>query len=285
MERGGPGGARAAPLVTLLTDFGLDDAYVGVVKGVILGINPAARLVDLSHAVPPQDVRTGAFLLMVAVDYFPPGTVHLAVVDPGVGTARRAIAVEAGGACFVAPDNGLLSWALLHLGRTGRADVRVAGEALLLGAGARAVQLADPRWWRQPVSPTFHARDLFGPVAAHLSRGVPLAELGTPLDRLALLPFPEPERRPDGTLRGEVVHVDRFGNLITNLAGPLVPADAVVAVGGRRIVGLVPTFGAGRGLVALVGSSGLVEIGLVNGSAASALGVRPGAEVIVAPRR
>src|SRR5262249_20068524 len=179
---GGPSG-----VVTLLTDFGLDDAYVGTLKGVVLGINPRARLVDLAHTVPPQDVRRGALLLEAAWRFFPRGTVHLAVVDPGVGTARRPIVVQASGHYFVGPDNGLLGFCF---------DL----------PDARGVVLANPRFQRRPVSPTFHGRDVFAPAAAHCSRGTRLAALGPPLRSPVRLPRSTP-RRPGARVEGEVPSV------------------------------------------------------------------------------
>src|SRR2546428_316106 len=158
-RRGVPPSGPPSGIVTLLTDFGLDDAYVGVVKGAILGIHPAVRLVDLTHGVPPQDVRHGAVVLTDAYQVFPPGTVHLAVVDPGVGTRRRALALRADGHYFVGPDNGLLGFCATLPGMT-------------------AVALENPRYHRQPTSRTFHARDVFAPAAAHLARGLPLGRLG-----------------------------------------------------------------------------------------------------------
>jgi hypothetical protein len=255
---------RPSGVVTLLTDFGLDDAYVGTLKGVILAINPRARLVDLCHDVPPQDVRRAALLLEQAWRFFPPGTVHLAVVDPGVGTARRAIAVEAGGHRFVGPDNGLLGFCF----------------AL---PGARAVELTVRRFHRRPVSRTFHARDVFGPVAAHASRGVPLRAFGPAIGDPVRLPWPRPRRRA-GRVEGTVVLVDRFGNVLTNLTArdlPGRPARCVVAVGRARIRGLSTTYAdRPRGaLGALVDSSGRVEVFVRESSARARLGVGPGARV------
>jgi S-adenosylmethionine hydrolase len=255
---------RPSGVVTLLTDFGLEDAYVGVVKGVLLGINPRARLVDLTHAVPAQDVRRAALLLEGAWQFFPPGSVHLAVVDPGVGSVRRPIAVAAGGHYFVGPDNGLLGFCF---------DL----------PGARGVVLAAPRFHRHPVSRTFHGRDVFAPVAAHCSRGVPLAALGPPLRDPMRLPSALPRRR-GRRIDGEVLLVDRFGNLLTNLgaadlSGP--KARGVLRVGGARLQGLVATYAERpRGaLGAVIDGSGRVEVFERDGSARRRLGIGPGAPV------
>jgi S-adenosylmethionine hydrolase len=182
------------PVITLLTDFGLADPYVGQMKGVIAGICSAATVVDLTHAVPRQDVRTGAFYLERSFRFFPKGTVHVAVVDPGVGTSRRALVVAADGHFFVGPDNGVLS---------------------LAARRGRAVSITQQRYFASHVSHTFHGRDVFAPVAAHLARGVPIQRFGPAQKRILLLDWPEP-RRTKRALVGEIVSVDRFGNLITN---------------------------------------------------------------------
>lgn len=264
MRRRGPrpGGPRG--VITLLTDFGLDDAYVGIVKGVLLGINPRVRLVDLTHAIPPQDVRRAALLLEAAWRFFPRGTVHLAVVDPGVGSARRPIAVEAGGHYFVGPDNGLLGFCF---------DL----------PGARGVALTATRYHRRPVSRTFHGRDIFAPVAAHVSRGVGLTALGRPIGRPTRLSAPPPRRRA-GRVDGEVLLADRFGNLLTNLEGRALPGPAargVLRIGGARVRGLVGTYAERprHALGAAIDSSGRVEVFVREGSARRRLGIGPGALV------
>jgi len=202
---------RPAPLIALLTDFGLIDPYIGILKGVILGLAPGVALVDLTHDIPPQDIETGAWQLHTAWRFMPPGSVFLCVVDPGVGSARRPVAVRAGGYSFVAPDNGLLSY--------------VYAEA----APERAVILDNPRFHRPQVSQTFHGRDIFAPCAAQLALGVPLAELGSALDPadLVRLDIPQPKWEGD-TLVGRVTHVDYYGNLITDITGALA-ADALTA--------------------------------------------------------
>jgi S-adenosylmethionine hydrolase len=273
-------------IVTLTTDFGVTDGYVGTMKGVILSIAPEARLVDLSHQVPPQDVRRAAFLLYAAAPFFPPGTVHLAVVDPGVGTRRRAVALQIPHGCFVGPDNGLFTYVL--------------GEA----AEWTAVELADPAYHLPIVSETFHGRDLFAPVAAHLAAGVSLEELGPSVVDLVALPLPRLAVGPDG-VEGEVLHADRFGNLVTSVGRlrwegaqlsltpafrrePLPPVrvspgNAQVKLAGRALVGIRRTYGeVGVGeLLALVGSAGFLEVAVCQGSAAAELGARPGERVCV----
>jgi S-adenosylmethionine hydrolase len=192
-----PAGTRA--VITLLSDFGVQDEYAACLKGVILGLNPQAVLVDLSHAVPPQDIRSGAFVLARAAAYFPPGTIHLAVVDPGVGIGRRGLAAFGRRQFWVGPDNGLF-----HLIFAGRPEFKI-------------VSLENPDYFLPQVSPTFHGRDVFAPVAAHLSLGLALERLGPPLADPVRLSWPEPSVSA-ALIRGEIIHVDRFGNLVSNIA-------------------------------------------------------------------
>jgi S-adenosyl-L-methionine hydrolase (adenosine-forming) len=253
-------------LVTLLTDFGLADTYVGQLKGALLAVAPAASLVDLTHAVPAQSVRGGAFLLWTAVEVFPPGTVHVAVVDPGVGSERRAVAARAArGDLFVGPDNGLLVPALDRLGGV-----------------AAAVELAAPAYWRldRPAR-TFHGRDVFAPVAGHLANGVALDRLGPPVELRRPFALPAPVVEP-GRVMGEVLHVDGYGTLVTNIPGTAVPERFSVSIGGREVPS-APTYAAVEpgALLALVGSSGLLEISARNADAAARLGVGLGAGVLV----
>lgn len=259
-----PAGPRPSGIVTLLTDFGLDDAYVGAVKGVLLGMNPAARLVDLTHAVPPQDILRGALALEAAYRFFPRGTVHLAVVDPGVGGARRPLAVLADGHYFVGPDNGLFGF-------------------LFDRPGATAVALTNPAYHRPAVSRTFHARDVFAPVAAHCSLGVALDRFGPPVRNPVRLPWPR-VRRAGERVAGQVLLADRFGNLLTNVTEADLPARraaCALEVGGARIAGLVGAYSERPtgALGALVDSSGRVEVFVREGSALERLGVGPGAPV------
>lgn len=256
----------SAPIIALLTDFGLEDPYVGVLKAVILGIAPAARLIDLTHAVPPGAVAWGAWQLWSARAYFPRGTVFLAVVDPGVGSRRRAIAVEAQGQYFVGPDNGLLGWAA--------AD------------SARIVALNRPDWHLPQVSRTFHGRDIFAPIAAHLAAGVAFDELGEALPALMRLDWPTPIQAPGG-IRGEVLLWDRFGNLITSLRASeladLNPQALSIEIGGLTIEGLSGCYAdvAPGEPLALIGSSGLLEISLRDGDARSRLGATVAQPVFV----
>ena len=254
-------------VITLLTDFGLEDGYVAAMKGVIAGVAPEARVVDVTHLVPPQDVAFARFRLLSVAPFFPSGTIHLAVVDPGVGTARRAVAIQCrSGSCLVGPDNGLLSGAL-------EADPPLA-----------VVELADPRFWRTDTpSATFHGRDIFAPVAAHLARGVTLEALGpaVPPDGLVTLDL-RPPTPVAGGLEGAVQATDRFGNLISNVPAVLLPGNVPwrASIGGRTLPGRRTYADVPPGeALALVGSHGFVEIAVHRGDARSALGARVGDRV------
>lgn len=255
-------------VITLLTDFGFADNFVGVMKGVILSINPEATIVDITHEIPPQDVLTAAFLLETSWPYFPSGSIHVAVVDPGVGTARRAIAVETPRAIFLAPDNGLLT------------------PIIKGGKVKKIISLTNPRYWLPDLSYTFHGRDVFAPVAAYLSLGVPLEEMGTPIEDPVLLEWPCPSKLPDGTIVGHILHIDRFGNLITNLKPEDLREGVVIKVAGHEIHGLKKTFadvGVGEP-VAYIGSSGYLEIAIRQGNAAHTFKLRRGDKIYVEGR-
>lgn len=272
-------------VITLTTDFGLADGYVGAVKGAILSINPGAVLVDITHTVPPQDVFHGAFVLATAFGTFPPGTVHVAVVDPGVGGKRRCIAAAGGGYLFVGPDNGVLSLALGGGSGTdrGEGDPFAAVERTV-PQGTTVVELLDPAFHRPSVSSTFHGRDIFGPVAGHISRGIPVERLGPTVHTLYGFPAVEPIISRDGTIRGTIVHIDGFGNAVTNIRHGHVTSERVeVRVGQTVIPRLSPTYVAGEGAMALWGSSETLEIAIKNGHAARDLGLRRGGAVVLRP--
>ena len=293
--------AGANRIITLTTDFGEADGYVGAMKGVILGRYPQAQLVDLSHQVAPQDIGAGAFVLYRACPYFPPETIHVAVVDPGVGSAREALALVTDQGLFVGPDNGLFTYILREAvaraagGAAGPVppvwdpafDLAAAMDAADPDRLPQAYALTDPAYWLPGRSATFHGRDVFAPVAAHLARGVAPARLGPalPLTRLTLLPAVTPRVEPDG-IRGQVIHVDHFGNLITNIAAGLLPRldapeDLHVSVARYRLRGIHPAYMAAPvgTPVALINSAGLLEIAVRDGHAARELGIGPGALV------
>lgn len=255
-------------ILTLTTDFGNDGPYVAAMKGIILSLAPGTQLVDVSHAVAPQNILEGAYVLAEVVDAFPKGTVHLAVVDPGVGTDRRLIAASIDGHWFVLPDNGLIS----GVARGRKPD--------------GVWEITNPAIRRQTVSATFHGRDILAPAAAHLLRGGDPGELGPPrADLISLRNF-----RPSvdgGGFVGEVIFRDAFGNLITNVASELLAAEPpdgwVIEIAGDRIAGLTRTYGTNPtgSLVALIGSTGWLEVAVVNGDAAQQLSAGPGTTVWV----
>ena len=253
-------------LVTLTTDFGDASPYVAVMKGVILSLNPSARLVDLSHHIPPQDIRHADYYLGTAIPFFPKGTVHVAVIDPGVGSDRHPLLIEAGGRFLVGPDNGVFTRAVKALGKP-----------------VRVRRLSEPRFWRPTVSDTFHGRDVFAPVAAHLSLGTDPAQMGPVVGEMVELKTCSAvcwgSRRA-----GEVQFVDEFGNLITNIPAAQLKSHALrVSVGGAEtlVARWVRTYSdAAQGeVVSLASSDGFVEVAVVNGSAASRLGAGVGSAV------
>jgi S-adenosyl-L-methionine hydrolase (adenosine-forming) len=270
--------AVRSPVVTVynfmsfLTDYGLEDGFVAACHGVAARIAPAARIIDITHLVPPGDVRRGAAVLAQTVGYLP-AAVHVAVVDPGVGTARRAVAVAAGQSIVVGPDNGLLSWAIAAL-----------------GGATKAVQLINGELWLHPVSSTFHGRDIFMPVAAHLATGTDLSAAGDEISVADLVELPAPtSRMQDGEAEGEVMSVDRFGNVQLSIpaadAGLLgigIGSLVVVRCGRRQLtVPYLDTFAAGAPgeIVAFTDSAGLISLGINAGDAAQQLGLPPGAHV------
>jgi S-adenosyl-L-methionine hydrolase (adenosine-forming) len=255
-----------APIITLLTDFGLEDTYVASMKGVILGVCPEARLIDITHLAPPQDIRAGAFLLASVCRDFPSGTVHLAVIDPGVGTDRRGLVLEADHYLFVGPDNGLFSW--------------VVQEA----SAWKAYSIENTAHWRPTVSRTFHGRDIFAPIAAHLAKGLPAHALGAPCAPL-IASWADAAQTGDELL-GEIIHIDHFGNAVTNVSGKVLARFAPktrlsVRVGAFSVSAIVDTYGdqAPGTIVALIGSSGRLEIAVNQGNAATRCGLCRGDSV------
>jgi S-adenosyl-L-methionine hydrolase (adenosine-forming) len=250
-------------IITLTTDFGLSDHYVGVMQGVILGIAPAARIVDLSHQVGAYEISEAAFLIAQAYRYFPKKTVHVIVVDPGVGTARRPILTEAAGQYFVAPDNGVLGMIYPREKHKVRA-------------------ITNARYFCKPVSQTFHGRDIFAPVAAHLARGVAPARLGKRIEDYLRPAFGAPERTGKHFWTGTILKVDHFGNVVTNFRLSDFPDSPFELVLGPHVVTRLASNYAegGRGeLFTIFGSSGYLEIATCQGSAAKILGCAAGAPV------
>jgi S-adenosylmethionine hydrolase len=247
-------------IITLLSDFGLADGYAGVMKGVIWGICPQVQIADITHLIPPQNVQEGALALGKAAPFFPAGTIHVAVVDPGVGTHRRPIAALINEQYFVGPDNGLCTV--------------LVEQARQISIEMSFVYLTQAEFWLPEVSNVFHGRDIFAPVAAHLALGTPLSDLGVLIDDPVLLSIPVPERTKTGW-RGQVLHIDSFGNLSTNLELKHLKNVSGIKVLVKQTVihGLVRAFGEGKPgeLVALMDSSGKLSINEVNGNAARML--------------
>lgn len=255
-------------IITLMTDFGTRDHYVGVMKGVIASINPEAKVIDLCHEVPPQDLLRAAFMIRNSYPYFPPATVHVVVVDPGVGSARNPIIVEAREQLFIGPDNGVFSF--IYAEEPRYLARKITNRELML----------------EPLSSTFHGRDVFSPAAARVSMGFDLGEVGPLIDSPVVLDIPRP-RAVGNTLVGNIVHVDSFGNLVSNIGEELLPERPVVKISKVEIRGLRSSYSeAGKGeFLAIVGSAGFLEISLSGGSAAKALnlaeGLHRGVEVVV----
>lgn len=264
-----------AAIITILTDFGIEDGYVAAMKAVLLSINPKAIIVDITHQVRPQDVFRAALILQATYRYFPKGTIHLVVVDPGVGTGRKAICIKAGGYLFVGPDNGVLSLAALDCG---------------IGA---IVELTSPAYFLKQISDTFHGRDIFAPVAGHLSLGVGINNLGPKMEDFGRLLIPSPINMPDGSLTGKIIYVDRFGNLATNITEEDLQKEAktmlfprkkdfiyrsTIRAGTTEIKGISTSYAQtkeGQPL-AIFGSAGFLEISVNRGNAYRLLGLEQG---------
>lgn len=245
-----------SPIITLTTDFGLKDHYVGAMKGVILSINPAARIIDISHEIPPHDIFKGAFTLRNFYRYFPKETIHVAVVDPGVGSTRKAIALEVDGNIFVGPDNGVFTFIYRE------------------SKSYSIYEIKNPKYILSDISFTFQGRDIFAPVAAHLSLGVSVGDLGKRLRKPVELPIKESEVRRDEII-GEVIYIDSFGNLVTNIPAELVKSGSRIYIGKRIIKGLSKSYAdviKGK-LLAIVGSSGFLEISVNRGRACDVIKV------------
>jgi S-adenosylmethionine hydrolase len=258
----------------LLTDFGTADYYVGAVKGVILSINPTATIIDITHDIPPRDIEAAAFTLLACYKSFGEGTIHVAVVDPGVGSSRRAILLSAGGQFFIGPDNGTFSYVLDN-----ETDHKV-------------LQLTADHYFHQPLSATFHGRDVFAPVAAALSTGVSLDCLGIGIPDPVRLPALKPELLKSGRVKGRIIHVDRFGNCVTNVdrrvLSKTAEENAILIVNGKRIRSFREFYGDGKSnksLFAIWGSAGFLELSAQNRSAAKILNAQRGDVVWVEAKR
>jgi S-adenosylmethionine hydrolase len=264
------------PVITLLTDFGIDDAYVGIMKGVILSVNSCASIVDITHHVEPQNIVQASYIIQSSYIYFPEGTVHIVVVDPGVGSDRAILAVKKDNHFFLAPDNGILA-------------------PLIENKGADSIiRVTNPDYFLDSVSQTFHGRDIFAPVGAYLSKGINIKQLGHPVDQKKILKLNV--KRPlilnEGLMSGEIVSVDRFGNLITNIDSGLLNKICApgrdkaieIRIGNKKIKGLANTYGCVKRKIpiAIIGSGGYLEIAVNCGSASSYFLAKTGDEIFVA---
>jgi len=270
-------------IITLTTDFGLADAYVAAMKGVILGINAEVKLVDICHSIKPQNISQAAFVLSTAYKFFPQRTIHVVVVDPGVGTERRAIILRTPLADFVAPDNGVLSYVIQDFSKTPPAEQRPPVE---LPPGLEAVAITKPEFWRAPVSATFHGRDIFAPVAARLSLNFLPKDFGETITSLTVLPLSHSSWAQDGILVGHILHIDSFGNLITNIRSEDLPPTKqaiTIGIGSYSISRLSHSYEEGKGLLALIGSNGYLEISRKGGDASTFLNAEVGDEVKIRP--
>jgi S-adenosylmethionine hydrolase len=252
-------------VLSITTDFGNTNGFVGVMKGVIYGIAPNVKIVDISQLISPQNVLEGAYAMWRAVPFFPPGSVHVGVVDPGVGTARRPIGAHLGDQYFIAPDNGLLTPLIL--------DAERDGEVM------EFVHLDNPKYWLPKVSNTFHGRDIFAPTGAHLAAGVPLRELGTTITNPILLDLPRPEKTENGWF-AHVTIIDIFGNLTTDLPAEALEGDhdVLIRIHDHEIDGIIESYGHREvgDLVAVLDSEYYIEVSIVNGNAAQTLNANVG---------
>jgi S-adenosylmethionine hydrolase len=274
-------------LIVLLTDFGTRDYFVGAMKGAILSINPNVRIIDLTHEIAPQDIRSASFTLSACYRDFPPKTIFTAVVDPGVGSARRAILVETDRYYFIAPDNGLLGFVFDEACRPPVKNSRNALAPDLSGAGAlRVFELTERRFWARNISASFHGRDIFAPVAAHLAGGAGAAEFGREIRDFVRFDENRPQKTGENEITAEIVAIDRFGNLITNLKPEDLPAGFVLELGAVRLENFRTFFAeAATGEVFMIfGSAGFLEIAAFQNSAARLLNAQTGQKITVKSR-
>lgn len=252
-------------IIALLTDFGSKDYFVGAMKGTILSINPNVRIVDITHEISPQDISAASFTLRACFANFPPKTIFVAVVDPGVGSTRRAILVETENYCFVAPDNGLLSFIFDE------------------EANSRVFELTNDKFFASNISRTFHGRDLFAPVAAHLSKGVAVEEFGREIRDFVRFETTKPVRISDSNIQAEIVHIDNFGNLVTNLKKTDLPENFKAEINGTVIERLLEYYAAAERneVFMILGSAGFLEIAAFKHSAAQILGIKTGEKFLL----
>lgn len=274
-------------IITLTTDFGPGE-YVASLKGVILGINPEAKIIDLCHTIKPQNILQASYIISTAYSYFPDDIIHMVVVDPGVGSRRKAIIAKISSTYFIAPDNGVISNIPALFNR--RQPVKYKGDREIVSRkklpdNIEAVSISNPQYWNKSVSPVFHGRDIFAPVAAHLSLGLPLNNFGPKVKYINTLNNIRPYKNTNGDIMGKVVHIDNFGNIITNIQKKSIRyGRQIISIGNRKISEINRFYAQKEGLIALIGSSGHLEISISNGNAARELGIDIGEEVSLTSR-
>jgi S-adenosyl-L-methionine hydrolase (adenosine-forming) len=256
-------------IITLTTDFGTDDTYVAAMKGVILSINPKATIIDITHSILPQNIREAAFIFSTAYRYFPRGTIHVLVVDPGVGSNRKELLVQTETYYFLAPDNGVLSYVFQN------------------EKTKHVIQLENQKYFRQPISHTFHGRDIFAPIAAHLSLGVSISKLGSKVEKLIKFPIPEPGI-VDNHIYAHILHIDHFGNIITDISKEfwnktIGKKRFAISIGKKKITQIKKTFADGKfgDIIAYYGSAGFLEIAIVSGNAVSKLNLTLDSPIVI----
>ncbi|GJQ59925.1 MAG: hypothetical protein D8M57_13930 [Candidatus Scalindua sp. AMX11] len=262
--------SKSQPTITLITDFGLQDGYAGIMKGVIAGINPSANIIDISNMVEAQNIFQAAYILNSSYKYFPKGTIHIVVVDPGVGSERKIVCLKTDDYLFLAPDNGVLSF-------------------ITTNTSSSFTRVTNNEFFLPELSNTFHGRDIFAPVAAHLSRGMNHQKLGEEIDKIRKIDLPKPILSPGGDLTGEVIYIDHFGNLITNITSKILNRLEVklqklsIIAGGKRIntIGTSYTDVKEKDLLAIIGSTGFLEISVNQGSAKNLLQLNKGDKLII----
>ncbi|MCP5005635.1 MAG: SAM-dependent chlorinase/fluorinase [Planctomycetes bacterium] len=263
--------SKLQPTITLITDFGLQDGYAGVMKGVITGINPSANIIDISNTIEAQNIFQAAYVLSSSYKYFPKGTIHTVVVDPGVGSERNIICLKTDDYLFLAPDNGALSFI-------------VSSEK-----PSSFIRVTNKEFFLPKLSNTFHGRDIFAPVAAYLSKGINHQKLGENLDKIRKIDLPKPIRSRNGTLTGEIIHVDHFGNLISNISSEIInqmrikPRELSIIIGGKRINKLSTSYTdvKEKDALAIIGSTGFLEISVNRGSATNTLKLNKGDNLVL----
>jgi S-adenosylmethionine hydrolase len=272
-----------SPVITLTTDFGNQDAYVASIKGAILNINQKAIVVDITHTIETYNIEKAAYIISTVYHYFPTGTIHVVIIDPGVGSQRKSVIVQTPSAIFVAPDNGVLSYIINELEQPLSHPTSATITELQqkhIPKNAQAITITNPNYWKHPVSTTFHGRDIFAPVAAHLSLGTPIQKFGEKLDLLNVLPIPYPHPDHEGNINGAILYIDHFGNLITNIREQYLPQGKITITIGHHTISRISTYyHQSTGLIAIMNSSGYLEVAHTEGSAARLLGSRVGDQV------